>query len=72
MIMIMIIMMMMTTDDDDDDDDDDNNNKEVCLRSVSGTIPGLPSSSLQRSRRTTQQQSHGSERRCPSPSCGLP
>ena len=36
----------------------------VCLRSVSGTIPGLPSSSLQRSRRTTQQQSHGSERRC--------
>ena len=29
-----------------------------CLRSVSGTIPGLPSSSLQRSRRTTLQQSH--------------
>ena len=46
--------------------------QEVCLRSVSDTIPGLSSSYLQRSRRTTQQQSHGSERRCPSPSCGLP
>ena len=35
-------------------------------------IPGLPSSSLQRSRKTTPQKSHGSERGCPSPSCGLP
>ena len=44
----------------------------LVFTTVGGTIPGLPSSSLQRSRRTTQQQSHGSERRSPSPSCGLP